>query len=85
MEYKVSRVIEQNTEIYVINNICKIEKWFVQRVHVKITENENLLDRDISNFIYLDCEFYNDGINFCGKTFRLIECFLTKEDLINQL
>lgn len=85
MEFKVSNLIKKDTEIFVVNNICKIERWFVKRVHVKIKENENILNMDISNFIYLDCELYNDNVNFCGQTFKLIECFLSKEELINQL
>jgi hypothetical protein len=85
MKFNLNNIFKEDTEIFVVNNLCKIEKWFIKRVHLKIKENEDILNKDISNFIYLDCELYNDNVNFCVETFRLSECFFSKKDLINNL
>lgn len=76
--------LKKNTEVYTIQD-CKIEKWFVKNIRIEIGKETSVLGKNISWAIYVDCEKYNNGVDFCERTFRLLHLFLTKEELINQL
>ncbi|MBP6584923.1 MAG: hypothetical protein KA215_04565 [Flavobacterium sp.] len=84
MNFTLDLGIKKDTIIYTVQD-CKIEKWYVKMIRIDLVNTQNVLKRDISHAIFLDCEKYNDGVNSCERTFRLSHCFLTKEDLIKQL
>ena len=74
--------IKLNTVVFTISN-HKIQPYFVKGI--KINENKSILEKDFSHSVILELDMYNDGINSAKNEERLSNCYLTKEDLINQL
>jgi hypothetical protein len=81
MNYTINLPIKEGDKIYTIDN-CKIVEYFVEAIDwinfPKFGENAN-------ECIILKLEKYNDGVNFYHTERRLSQCFLTKEELKQQL
>ena len=84
MKFTLDLGIKKDTIIYTVQD-CKIEQWHVKMIRIDLGNTQNVLERDISHAIFLDCNKYNNGTDSCERTFRLSHCFLTKEELIKQL
>jgi hypothetical protein len=74
---------KKGDKIYTIER-CKIETYFVQSLKFH-RKPDFEASKDLSQDIDVELERYNDGVNFYQTTKRLSDCFLTKEELINQL
>lgn len=84
MECYINQDIKKGSIIYTIEN-CKIEQYFVEGMFLNINTDNEVLRRDISNYVYLQLERYNDQTNSYKTKKPLSQCFLNKENLINQL
>lgn len=84
MECYINQDIKKGSIVYTIEN-CKIEQYFVEVIFLNIDTDNDVLRRDISNYVHLQLERHNDGINSYKTIKPLSQCFLNKEDLINQL
>jgi hypothetical protein len=76
--------LKVGTKIFTIEN-CKIEEYFIEDICIGIDNQKSILNTNLSNFIYLKLERYNDGVNSCKTIIRLSQCFLTKDELLKQL
>lgn len=81
MEFIIN--IEKNTKVFTIEN-NKIQEYYVKGISL-LAHDKNIIESDISFFIMLKLEKYNDGINFFETSKRLYDVFLNKEDLLQQL
>ena len=81
MNYTINLPLKKGDKIYTIDN-CKIVEYFVEAIdwiqYPRFGSNAN-------ECIVVKLEKYNNGIDFYNTEKRLSECFLTKEELINQL
>lgn len=81
MNFTIDLSLKKGDKIFTIDH-CKIVEYYVEAIewiqYPKFGSNAN-------ECILVKLEKYNDGINFCKTEKRLSQCFLTKEELINQL
>lgn len=82
MEFKLNIPVKKKDVIYTVDN-CKIEKYYV--TNVRFTEQIGSVDNNVSNIIELDLDRYNDGASSYTTSRRLAYCFLSKDELIEQL
>jgi hypothetical protein len=75
--------LKEGQEVFFINN-HKIQEGFIIDVVTNKLEG-SALNRCIAHSIILKVNHYNDGINFCESEVRLSNCYLTKEELIENL
>jgi len=82
MKANIIPLIKKGTVIFTIED-CKIEEYFV--IGIEIEKVSDGFIKDISNYITLKLDRYNDDINSYQQKKKLSLCFLTKEELINNL
>lgn len=82
MKANINPLIKKGMVIFTIEN-CKIEEYFVIGIEVEKIKDGFL--NDISNYIIVELERYNEDINSYKQKKKLSLCFLTKEELINNL
>jgi len=81
MNYTINLPIKEGDKIYTIEN-CKIGEYYVEGFIWRGVPNIGV---DVSEKILVKLNRYNDGINFYNIELRLSQCFLTREELIQQL
>ena len=81
MNYTIDLPIKKGDKIFTIDN-CKIEEYYVEGFVWSGVPNIHV---DISEKIIVKLNRYNNGKDFSNSEKRLSQCFLTKEELINQL
>ena len=81
MEFIIN--IKKDTKVYTIEN-NKIQEYYVKEIYL-VGNDKNIIERNISCFIMLKLQRYNDGVNYFETNKRLYDVFLSKEDLLKQL
>jgi len=76
--------IKKDDVVYTIEQ-CRINEYFVKGITIKLKEDTNVLGYDISPFVYLQVERYNNGVDSYTTQLRASECFLSKEELMKHL
>jgi len=82
MDFKLD--LKKGTKIFTIVQ-CKIEEYFIENIYIKINEQQSILNTNLSYFVWVKVEKYNDGVNSFKTEFRLSECFLSKDELLKSL
>lgn len=81
MKFNLEIPVEIESEVYLIHH-NEVDKFFVKKVSILPIENVN---KDISGYVMLGLERYNDGVNFYEIKAKLSKCFKSKLDLLNSL
>ena len=81
MEFIIN--IKKDTKVYTIEN-NKIQEYYVKEIYL-VGNDKNIIESDISYFIMLKLQMYNNGVDSFETKKRLYDVFLSKEDLLKQL
>ena len=81
MEFVIN--IKKDTKVYTIED-NKINEYFVKEIFL-LGKDKNVIESDISYYIMLKLERYNDNVSFFETTKKLSDVFLSKNDLLKQL
>ena len=81
MKFILELPIKAGDEVYIIEH-SKIGKYFVKGFRFNSVPT---IGKDISESVIVQLNRYNDGKNFYNTEERLSQCFLSREELINQL
>ena len=81
MKFQLTIPIKKGDLVYIIEH-CKIAEHYVEGFEFSEFPT---VEKDISNILFLHLNRYNNGKDFSRTKIRLSECFLTKQELIEQL
>jgi len=84
MDSILNKEIQKDTLIFTVED-CKIKKYFVKEMFIRTNPTINLLGQNINFCVYLKVEKYNNGIDSYTKELRISDCFLSKEELLQNL